>query len=47
MRFAVFNVADICVVVGGIAAGVYYLFLMDKLEPRPQEAAHDDADADR
>ena len=47
MRFAVFNVADICVVVGGIAAGVYYLFLMDKLEPRPQEAAHDDTDADR
>ena len=47
MRFAVFNVADICVVVGGIAAGVYYLFLMDKLEPRPREAAHDDADADR
>ena len=47
MRFAVFNVADICVVVGVIAAGVYYLFLMDKLEPRPREAAHDDADADR
>ncbi len=27
--FAVFNVADICVVVGGIAAGLYYLFLWD------------------
>ena len=26
MRFAVFNVADICVVVGGIAFCVYYLF---------------------
>lgn len=35
--FAVFNVADICVVVGGIAAGVYYIFLYDKLEPhRPR-----------
>ena len=33
MNFAVFNVADICVVVGGIAAGAYYLFLADKLEP--------------
>lgn len=33
MEFAVFNVADICVVVGGIAACLYYLFLMDKLEP--------------
>ena len=32
MDFAVFNVADICVVVGGIAAGIYYIFLMEKLE---------------
>ena len=39
MNFAVFNVADICVVVGGIAAALYYLFLMDKLEPR--EKHHD------
>ncbi len=46
MNFAVFNVADICVVVGGISAGLYYLFLMDKLEPR-EEDAHDNADADR
>ncbi len=46
MRFAVFNVADICVVVGGIAAGVYYLLLMDKLEHR-EEKADDNADADR
>ena len=34
MPFAVFNVADICVVVGGIAAAVYYLFLAEKLEPK-------------
>ena len=46
MHFAVFNVADICVVAGGIAAGVYYLFLMDKLEPK-KEAPHGDAEADR
>ncbi len=46
MRFAVFNVADICVVVGGIAAGVYYMFLMDRLEPR-EETPNDDAEADR
>ncbi len=39
MNFAVFNVADICVVVGGIAAALYYLLLMDKLEPREK---HDD-----
>ncbi|NBI67684.1 signal peptidase II [Pseudoflavonifractor sp. 60] len=41
MHFAVFNVADICVVVGGIAAGAYYLLLWDKLEGR-----HDSADAE-
>ena len=46
MHFAVFNVADICVVVGGVAAGLYYLFLMDKLEGRGEES-HDDSDADR
>jgi signal peptidase II len=45
MDFAVFNVADICVVAGGIAAGIYYLLLMDKLEPR-KEAGHDGADAE-
>ena len=41
MHFAVFNVADICVVVGGIAAGVYYLFLYEKLEgKRSGEGQH-------
>ena len=37
MDFAVFNVADICVVVGGIAAAAYYLFLYDKLEGKTNE----------
>ena len=48
MRFAVFNVADICVVVGGIAAGLYYLFLMDKLEGKKEadEEPYDDFDVD-
>ena len=49
--FAVFNVADICVVVGGIAAGLYYLFLWDKLEASKEEPGeeepHDRAEADR
>ena len=47
MEFAVFNVADICVVVGGIAAGLYYLFLMDKLEPKAEGEPHGDLKADR
>ena len=38
-HFAVFNVADICVVVGGIAGALYYLFLADKLELK--EETHD------
>ena len=34
MNFAVFNVADICVVCGGIAFCVYFLFFYDKLEKK-------------
>ena len=44
MNFAVFNVADICVVVGGIAAALYYLFLMDKLEPKEEGGADGNPD---
>ena len=51
MRFAVFNVADVCVVVGGIAAALYYLFLAPRLEPKPEEKPeeepHDAPDPDR
>ena len=47
MRFAVFNVADICVVVGGIAAAVYYLFLCEKLEGKGREEPHGEADTHR
>ena len=43
MDFAVFNVADICVVVGGIAAGAYYLFLYDKLEGKTHEQTDSDS----
>ena len=48
MNFAVFNVADICVVVGGIAAALYYVLLAPKLEPpEGEEEAHDHPDPDR
>lgn len=48
MNFAVFNVADICVVVGGIAAALYYVLLAPKLEPpEGEEASHDHPDPDR
>ena len=43
MRFAVFNVADVCVVVGGFAAAAYYLFLYEKLERKGKaQDAHSD-----
>lgn len=48
INFAVFNVADICVVVGGIAAALYYLFLAGKLEPEWQDGGnHGNKDAHR
>lgn len=43
MNFAVFNVADICITVGGIWLAVYVLFFFDKLEVK-KEANHDSAD---
>lgn len=45
MHFAVFNVADICVVAGGIALCLYACFFCDKLEPKP-EVPHDAPDTD-
>lgn len=39
MNFAVFNVADICVVVGGIAFCAYYLFSHDKEDGHDAPAA--------
>ena len=46
INFAVFNVADCCLVCGVIAMMVYVLFFYDKLEKAPagQEADHDAAD---
>lgn len=40
MHFAVFNVADICVVCGGIGFCIYILFFYDKLE---KKEGHDDS----
>lgn len=38
INFAVFNVADICVVLGGIASGIYYLFYYEKYDaPKKEE----------
>lgn len=44
ISFAVFNVADICVVLGGIAFCVYFLFFYDKLEKG--ETPHGDSASD-
>lgn len=44
IHFAVFNVADICVVVGGIATCVYLLFFYEKWEKKG--SGHDAHSAD-
>lgn len=47
MNFAVYNFADICVVLGAIAMAVYIVFFYDKLEGRKApEKEHTDAAAD-
>lgn len=43
MNFAIFNVADIFVVVGGVAFCIYYAFLHDKAVARLKEENHDDS----
>lgn len=44
VRFAVFNVADICVTVGGALFAVYYLFFYERLEAGGKGAAHGGGD---
>ena len=50
MTFAVYNFADICVVLGAIAMAVYIIFFYDRLEGKKSSAANGSdapADADR
>lgn len=47
INFAIFNVADICIVVGGIAFAVYFIFGWERFEKQGEkEEAHDGADAE-
>ena len=46
MDFPVFNVADCCVVCGGIAFCVYYAFFYDKLEKKEEPKNDDHPEAD-
>ena len=46
INFAIFNVADICVVLGGIALCVYVLFFYEKYEKK-RGAGHDASASDR
>ena len=44
--YPVFNVADICVVVGAVIAAVYYLWIYEKYDAKPKQGEHDgEADA--
>ena len=44
MNFAVFNVADICITVGGVLMVLYVLFLYDKLEKKEEAKDADGTD---
>ena len=47
INFAIFNVADICIVVGGIAFAVYFIFGWERFEKQEEkEEAHDGTDAE-
>ena len=46
MRFAVYNFADICVVLGAIAMAVYIVFFYDRLEGKSSGKEEDNASAD-
>lgn len=37
--YPVFNVADICVVIGAVLAGIYYLWLYEKYDAKKKETA--------
>lgn len=43
INFAIFNIADCCVVIGSILLGIYILFFYDK-EKGNKEASHGDGD---
>ena len=48
IRFAVYNFADICVVLGGIALAVYVIFFYEKLEGKKHSLPENsDAPSDR
>lgn len=46
MRFAIFNVADVCVVIGGILASFYYVFLYEKYDAPPDETQEESNNPD-
>ena len=46
MNFAVFNVADICVVCGAVMGAMYYLWIYEKYDMKPKKGETDgDSDA--
>ena len=46
IQFAVFNVADVCVVTGGIATCIYLIFFYEKWEKPPMTEQSNDSQSD-
>ena len=44
--YPVFNVADICVVIGAVIGSVYYLWLYEKYDAKPQKKKEERTDGD-
>lgn len=44
--YPVFNVADICVVIGAVIGSVYYLWLYDKFDAKPKQPKEEHADGE-
>ena len=44
--YPVFNVADICVVIGAVLGSVYYLWLYDQFDAKPKQPKEENADGE-
>lgn len=44
MRFAIFNIADVCVVLGGLGCAIYYAFYYEDIDGEKEDTAEENED---